>query len=977
MQTRCRFWQVFLIFWCLTAIHDLHAQVPSLFSPMHVHGHQVANRFATQTDLVNVITWHPPSGGITPFAYKIYRKSNLTELVATIPANGKLQFKDHQRQPHHFYTYFLVSVDAAGTQSTPIGIFFNGSKVRVKKNFLVSIVVTPVDPKIAKDFTVQFTAMGIFSNNTTRDLTNEVKWTSSQKRIASISNTPGRKGLATGLSPGTTQIAASLHEISGSTTLTVTTATLVAIEVTPVNTIVARDFTIQFTAMGIFSDGTTENLTKEVMWSSSTPIVATISNTPGSQGLATGISAGVTQIVATFNGLSASEHSHSSSSSHSNSRVPQIVSGSTTLRVTAATLVAIEVTPVDPIVAVGFNIAFTAIGIFSDSTTENLTNEVTWSSLDPTVAFISNIPGSQGLATGISAGFTQIMATVQGLSGSTTLRVTSGTLVSIEVNPIDSTVPIGFTAQFTATGTFSDGTIKNLTTEVTWESSNPTVAEISNAAGSQGLATGLTTGSTTISAIDAATGVIGTTTLTVTPATLVAIEVMPIDPVIALGLNVQFTATAIFSDHTTKDVTEEVTWSSSDPTVASISNTPGSQGLAVTVGPGFTLIAATLDGVVSSTTLTVTEATLVLITVTPVAPTVAVGFTVQFTATGTFSDGTTEDLTTEVTWESSNIAVAMISNATGSQGLATALETGSTTITAIDPATSIAGSTTLTVTPIILVSIALTPVDPSIAKGFTIQFTATGTFSDGSTENLTTAVSWSSSNTAVAQISNAVGSQGLATSLNVGSTTITAFDATKQISGSTTLTVTSALLVSIAVTPVDPTLTAGSPFQFTATGTFSDGSTENLTTIVTWSSSNTAIAQISNATGSQGVATGLTQGMLTITAIDAATLVSGSTMLTVTCPDIVITSTSPLPNGIAGARYSFQFTSSGGVPPVTWILLGDEADIPSELTFSSSGLLSGNLLPNLFQMKTFSVRATSSCGKTVTGTFTITVTPPI
>jgi hypothetical protein len=91
------------------------------------------------------------------------------------------------------------------------------------------------------------------------------------------------------------------------------------------------------------------------------------------------------------------------------------------------------------------------------------------------------------------------------------------------------------------------------------------------------------------------------------------------------------------------------------------------------------------------------------------------------------------------------------------------------------------------VNPATLVSIAVTPANQTIAKGTKQQFTATGTFSDSSTQNLTAAVTWSSSNTAAATISNAAGSNGLATSVAAGSTTIKAVSGSA--SGSATLNV--------------------------------------------------------------------------------------------------------------------------------------------------------------------------------------------
>ncbi|HAS55300.1 MAG TPA: hypothetical protein DCS42_14830 [Nitrospiraceae bacterium] len=88
----------------------------------------------------------------------------------------------------------------------------------------------------------------------------------------------------------------------------------------------------------------------------------------------------------------------------------------------------------------------------------------------------------------------------------------------------------------------------------------------------------------------------------------------------------------------------------------------------------------------------------------------------------------------------------------------------------------------------VLVSLTIAPADSSITLGATQQFTATGTYSDGSTQDLTSSVTWTSSDTTVAPIDSA----GLATSAGAGSTTIKATSG--NISGSTSLTVTPALL---------------------------------------------------------------------------------------------------------------------------------------------------------------------------------------
>lgn len=219
--------------------------------------------------------------------------------------------------------------------------------------------------------------------------------------------------------------------------------------------------------------------------------------------------------------------------------------------------------------------------------------------------------------------------------------------------------------------------------------------------------------------------------------------------------------------------------------------------------------------------------------------------------------------------------MATISNAAGSKGLAAPVAAGTTSITATSG--GIAGSTTLTVNAAALVSLAVTPVNPGIAKGTRQQFTATATYSDGSKQDLSASVTWSSSNSAAATISNAAGSKGLATSVAAGTTAITA--ASGSISASTALTVTPAVLVSITVSPANQTIAIGATQQFNAIGKYSDTSTQDLTVSVTWSSSSASVAGISNAAGSKGLATALAAGSTVIKAVSGS--VSGSTTLTV------------------------------------------------------------------------------------------------
>jgi uncharacterized protein (TIGR03437 family) len=268
---------------------------------------------------------------------------------------------------------------------------------------------------------------------------------------------------------------------------------------------------------------------------------------------------------------------------------------------------------------------------------------------------------------------------------------------------------------------------------------------------------------------------VGSTSLTVTAATLTSISITAPSSSIAKGATDQFTATGTYSDSSTANITGTVTWNSATPAVASIS----AAGLATGAGVGSSNIAATLSGVTSNTfVLTVTAATLQSIAVTPANPTITTGLTQQFTATGTYSDSSTQNLTGSVTWASGTKATATIT----AGGLATAVAVGTSTISATSG--SVVGSTALTVTAATLQSIAVTPGAPSVATGLTQQFTATGTYSDSSTQNLTASVTWVSATTATATI----GTGGLASALAVGTSTISATSG--SVVGSTALTVT-------------------------------------------------------------------------------------------------------------------------------------------------------------------------------------------
>lgn len=610
---------------------------------------------------------------------------------------------------------------------------------------------------------------------------------------------------------------------------TTPTPTLTSMAVTPGSASIAPGGDQQFTATGKYSDGSTKDLTSSVQWSSSDKTVA---------GVATGMASGVATGAVTITAQSG------------------ILWATASLTVEnpnpGATLQSISVTPANASVPVNTSQQFTATGTYSDGSVRDLTTRVTWNSSATSTATID----VNGLASAVAAGSTTISAAMSGIQGSTTLTVTAPTISFITVSPVGLTLGIGINQQFTATATYSNGSSQDLVSGVTWTSSSTAAATVDN----NGLVTTVAAGSTTI------TATVGSftdaSTLTVVPANLISIAVSPSVASIAQGTDQQFTATGTFDDGSTQLLTS-VTWSSTATGTASVD----SSGLASGVGVGVTTISAASGSVSGSATLTVTGATLVSIAVTPANSSMAVGTSKQFTATGTFSDSSTQDVTAAALWASSNPAAVTVN----SQGLVSSLATGTTTI--IASVGSVSGETGLMVSTAHLVSITISPANPRIAKGTSLQLKATGTFSDGSTSSSLSGLSWKSSKPNIAQVR----ASGLLHGKKGGSVTVSA--SSSGVTGTTTVTVGTGTLTSVAVTPANPTVTLGNTQQFTATGTFSDGTTQDITLTTHWSSSSASVATVANAPSVAGLATTKATGSSVVGANSGG--VTSSTTMTV------------------------------------------------------------------------------------------------
>lgn len=164
--------------------------------------------------------------------------------------------------------------------------------------------------------------------------------------------------------------------------------------------------------------------------------------------------------------------------------------------------------------------------------------------------------------------------------------------------------------------------------------------------------------------------------------TLLSIDISPSDSSLSLGKIESLSAIGRYSDGTTKDITSAVRWESSDPFIAAVSNAIGSKGSVSCINLGTVALTAMLNDTAGSTNLTVIEATLVSIRITPDVPTIPIGISGGFRLIGTYSDGTSQDITSIASWDTSDERIASIGNTPLDKGILTSVTTGTATITA-------------------------------------------------------------------------------------------------------------------------------------------------------------------------------------------------------------------------------------------------------------------------------------------------------
>jgi hypothetical protein len=380
-------------------------------------------------------------------------------------------------------------------------------------------------------------------------------------------------------------------------------------------------------AVIIYFNGEVTNVTEGVLtWHSDNELVATVNE----RGEVMGIGPGTTLIVATYL-----------------DQDPNI-SGSISITITEAVIENIEIFPGNKELPLGLNEEYEALGRFSDDTEHYLdkNSDLVWTSSNTAAV---TIDATTGLTHTLMEGDTIITASYQNTFNDTvTLHVSKEALTSLTISPVHqagqtpgeiTTVADGYPIYFTALADYTNGVTHNVTNDVVWLSGSEAYLSLGS---EKGEFIGAGEGFSDVSATLDDSGVSNIIPVTITRGTLTAIEIQTDDTTIPLGLKYQLEAVGSFTGGNSENISEAepVSWYTTTPDIVTVNQKGEIKGVA----EGLATIKVSVSGsdIDDSQDILISDATLTSsIKVSSLGNDyLATGESMQFIATGTYTDGT-------------------------------------------------------------------------------------------------------------------------------------------------------------------------------------------------------------------------------------------------------------------------------------------------------------------------------------------------
>ena len=727
--------------------------------------------------------------------------------------------------------------------------------------------------------TINLVATVTYDDSSTAVVTTTGTWSSANASIASVGTSSG--------------VVTSGNDIVGDQTVDINfeyTENGVTVNATPhsltVNDVILRPVSVAITGPTTVAEGTnTINLVATVTYDdSSTAVVTTSANGTWSSDNTAAATIGANDgIVTSSNDIVGDQSANINYEYTENGTTVNATAHAITVTEAINRPASLAVSGPASVAEGGNTIALSAILTREDSSTAAVASSVdtVWSSSNTAIATVdavgnvtsaNDIVGDQNVT--ITADFTSDGVTV---SDSYTITVTEAIKrpTSIAITGPTSVAEGSNTINLVATVTYDDATTSVVTTSGSWLSDNTAVATVGASDGivtSASSVVGDQTVNISVSYTEAGETVNDSVAITVTEGALTPVSVAITGPTtVAEGGNtVNLVATVTYDDSSTAVVTTSGTWSStntsaatvgaSDGVVTSANNIVGDQ--ATDINFEYTENGTTVNAPVHS--MTVTEGIIRPVSVAITGPTSAPenGTDVNFVATVTYDDSSTAVVTTSAngTWTSSNTAALTIGAQTGVGTPATSVVGNTNTninyeytengVTVNAPAHAFTTTEAINRP----VSVAITG-PASVDEGSnTINLVATVTYEDTTTAVVTTSGAWTSDNTAAATVGASDGIVTSAATVTGDQIANISFEYTEgdtTVNDSYAVTVTEAAKTPVSITITGPTTIneGNNTANLTATVTYDDSTTANVTTSGSWATSDAGAATVGINTG--------------------------------------------------------------------------------------------------------------------------------
>ena len=600
----------------------------------------------------------------------------------------------------------------------------------------------------------------------TPDLRKEVVWSIGNDSIAVVGQSSADYGKVTGVAIGETTLTATepYTGVSANPVEVKVRGGIVSLSIEPAQVSLGRGMRLPLRAYGNRSDGTRSNITQGVTWEISPASAGEIS----SAGIFTALSSTTAIVRATLDAGTDDE----------------LTSPTATVSI-GGTLEALRLSPTVLKVNRDQTRKAKVFGDLSDGTvTSDLREVVDWSVANNAIARVGNVGETgetpeldPGEVLGISAGRTTLTATdpVSGLTASSqdNLRV-QGEITSLELEAGNDGIVLANTqVLFKARATFGDGSTSVVNDRCEWRSGDDAIATVGNETPAKGVVTGLQIGERTSIYVECY-GLQDSARVRVAG----DLNGLAMDPKEYTGKVLRtrrFRVAAKYQGGARGDATESVDWSSTQPTVASVENTPGKKGRVSFLSDGETFIVAVAStGHVTSAKVTV-SGNVASIRISPNSHTLRGSMGKKLKVVAELTDGDQRPVTNLVTWTSSDEEIARISDRPGEEGTAlTGAKTGTATLTALLPSGESA-SADITVDSV-LVSLSLKPTQRRIQVGKNRRVLAKGIFDDGRRKTLSRFVEFISDDPTIAVVQSFGSKPGRVIGVAPGTTTVRAVD---------------------------------------------------------------------------------------------------------------------------------------------------------------------------------------------------------